>query len=247
MSSVLLQTYEISKQFSSFVAVDKVDMTVNEGEIFGIVGPNGAGKSTLFNLLGGVYQPSSGKILFNGVDVTHFKVHNVCRMGIGRTFQHPHYFPSLTVYEHLLVGVHFGSAHKIENIEKEVDTILYQLDISDLKYATVDNLDLFSTKMVMLCSILATRCKLLLLDEPLAGLSINEIRKFIKIITILSQEKHITILIIEHLLDYLLDISDRVMVMHFGKVIYLGNPKSILENDEVTKVYVGDEKLDDES
>ncbi len=234
---MILQTYQVSKSFGKIVALSDVDLEVEKGGIFGIAGPNGAGKSTLFNVISGLYPPSSGKVFFDGHEITRLKPHQVCHRGIARTFQIPKTFPTLTVFDNIRVATTFG-AKRHDSIEEVIDL----LNLRDHANTMANNLDLYTTKMVMLAAALATDCRLLMLDEPLAGLSIVEISEFLKVVRKIKQERDITIMIIEHLLDTLVDISDRMMILHNGGVIYTGEPEKITQDRKVIEVYLGEEE-----
>ena len=234
---MILQTHQVSKTFGKLAALDEVDLQVEKGEIFGIAGPNGAGKSTLFNVISGFYPPSSGKIVLDGHDITRLRSHQVCHKGLARTFQIPKTFPTMTVYDNIRVGAVFG-AKKVSHIDEIVDFLNLKEQVKRL----ATNLELYTIKLVMLATALASDCKLLLLDEPLAGLSIVEITEFLKLIQKINKERQITIMIIEHLLDMLIDISDRMMILHNGGVIYTGKPEEITQDRKVVEVYLGVKK-----
>ena len=234
---MILQTHRVSKSFGKIVALSDVDLQVEKGEIFGIAGPNGAGKSTLFNVISGLYPPSSGRVFFDGHEITRLKPHQVCRRGIARTFQIPKTFPTLTVYDNIRVATTFGARRRVH-----IDEVIDFLNLRDYADTIANNLDLYTTKMVMLAAALATDCRLLMLDEPLAGLSMVEISDFLNVVRKIKQERDITIIIIEHLLDTLVDISDRMMILHNGGIIYTGEPGKITQDRKVIEVYLGEEE-----
>jgi len=239
---MILETRGVSKSFGKLAALTDVDLQVEEGEIFGIAGPNGAGKSTLFNVISGYYPPSSGKILFDGHDITRLKSHQVCHRGLARTFQIPKTFPTMTVYDNIRVGTTFGSRRK-----DGIDTVIDFLNLDDQADMVASNLDLYTTKLVMLGAALATDCKFLMLDEPLAGLSIVEINDFLAVVRKIREERHITIMMIEHLLDTLVDVSDRMMILHNGGVIFTGEPEKIRQDRKVIEVYLGEKEENGDS
>ncbi|MBU2646607.1 ABC transporter ATP-binding protein [bacterium] len=244
---MILQTVRLSKNFAGLVALSNVDLTVAQGEIFGIAGPNGAGKSTLFNVIAGTFPPSTGEIFFAGHNITRLKSHQICHLGLGRTFQIPATFPTLSVYDNLRVGAVFGSGsvrgltnHRA--VAEQIRKTLSFLDLTACQDQPATNLDIYSMKLVMLGSILCTDCQVIMLDEPLAGLSILEIRSFLDLIRRINQEMGITVIIIEHLLDMLIEISQRMMILHNGKIIFLGEPEAVRETEEVINVYLGTEE-----
>ncbi len=244
---MILQTVNLSKKFDGLTALSDVDLTIEKGEIFGIAGPNGAGKSTLFNVIAGTFLPSAGEIFFNGHNVTRLKAHQICHLGLGRSFQIPQTFPTLSVRDNLRVGAVFGNGpeRKAENKKASVEQIkktLSFLDLTSCQDSLATNLDIYTTKLVMLGSILCTGCHLIMLDEPLAGLSISEIKSFLDLVHKINKEMGITVVVIEHLLDMLIDISERMLILHNGKIIYFGEPEAVRESEEVVNVYLGKEE-----
>lgn len=230
----MFETRHISKSFGKLTALSDVSFEVEQGEIFGIAGPNGAGKTTLFNVISSVYSPTSGQVFFDGKDVTNCKPHEICRLGIARTFQIPTTFHTLSVYDNLRVGAVFGAGKP-----DRVSEVLNFLNLESRQNTLARNLDLYTTKLVMLGAALATDCKLLMLDEPMAGLSIVEINNFLEVIRKVNQEKGITIIIIEHLLDILISISKRMMILSDGEMLYLGSSEKVTEDRRVVEVYLG--------
>lgn len=232
---MILETRELSKNFGKLAALVDASFQVEEGEIFGIAGPNGAGKSTLFNVIAGVYPPSSGQIFFEGQDITGLSPHQICHRGIARTFQIPTTFHSMSVYDNIQVGATFGGRRK-DHIPK----IIEFLNLDGKAHALAKDLDLYTTKLVMLGATLATDCRLLMLDEPMAGLSIVEIEDFLSIVRKINQEWKITIVIIEHLLDVLIGVSMRMLILHDGQVLYTGAPEEVTQDRRVVEVYLGE-------
>lgn len=237
---VILETKGLSKSFGHLDALVEVDLAIEEGEIFGIAGPNGAGKSTLFNVVAGVYPATAGRIIFDGKDITKLKAYQVCHRGLARTFQIPQTFKTMSVYENIRVGATFGSHGGARARRKRIEEVLKFLNLTDQRDKKASNLDLYTTKLVMLGVAMATDCKLLMLDEPLAGLSMVEINSFREVVGKVNQELKITIIMIEHLLDHLIDVSKRMMVLHNGAIIYLGEPGGVRQDKKVVEVYVGE-------
>jgi len=230
----MLETQRISKSFSKIVALTDVSFNVEQGEIFGIAGPNGAGKSTLFNVITGIYPPTSGKVLFQGHDITKLRPHEVCLRGIGRTYQIPAAFHTMTVYDNLRIGSIFGSQGK-----RKVEDILNFLSLTAYAEKEASNLDLYTTKLVMLGAVLATDCKLLMLDEPMAGFSIVEINLFLELLRKVNQEWGLTLIVIEHLLDILIGLTSRMMILADGALLYLGPSEGVTNDRHVVEVYLG--------
>lgn len=230
----ILEVEGVSKHFGSLVALSDVGFEVQEGELFGIAGPNGAGKSVLFNVISGFYRPSAGGVLFEGRSIVGLSPHQICHLGLVRTFQTPATFHSLTVRENVLVGGLFGAGQR-----DRVQEILEFLELEGVAAAPATNLDLFTTKKVVLGATLATGCKLLLLDEPMAGFSHVEIERFLELVRRINRDWGITIMIIEHLLDVLIGITDRMTILHYGQVLYSGAPDEVKRHPKVVDVYLG--------
>lgn len=238
---MILETQGLSKTFGKLAAVQNISFGVEEGEIFGIAGPNGAGKSTLFNMVAGFYPPTAGKVIFRGEDITRLPADKVCRKGIARTFQIPSTFHTLNVYDNIRIGATFGRQgrdhHK--NLKEQIDEIVDVLGLREKINLSSANLDLYTTKVVLLGAALATDCKLLMLDEPMAGFTMVEIENYLALVRKIREEMKITVIIIEHLLDILIDVSDRMMIINNGELLYLGDPEKVTEDRRVVEVYLG--------
>lgn len=230
----ILEVQGLSKHFGSLEALRDVTFAVDEGEIFGIAGPNGAGKSVLFTTIAGFYRPSSGVVRFRGEDIVGLGPHQICHRGLVRTFQTPALFHSLSVRDNVRIGARFGA----EGVDR-VDEILRFLELDGIAERAATNLDLYTTKSVVLASALATDCRVLLLDEPMAGFSFGEIERYLELVARIRSDWGVTLLIIEHLLDVLIGVSDRMMVLHYGEVLYSGVPEDVRKHDKVVDVYLG--------
>lgn len=230
----MLETQGISKSFGKIVALTDVSFHVDQGEIFGIAGPNGAGKSTLFNVITGIYPPTSGKVIFQGRDITRLRPHEICLRGIGRTYQIPAAFHTMTVFDNIRIGSVFGSQGR-----RKVNDILDFLNLVSYADKQASNLDLYTTKLTMLGAVLATDCKLLMLDEPMAGFSIVEINRFLELLRKVNQEWGLTLIVIEHLLDILIGLTGRMMILADGALLYLGPSEGVTNDQRVVEVYLG--------
>jgi ABC-type branched-subunit amino acid transport system ATPase component len=237
---MILEVNGVSKKFGQLAALAEVDLQLGAGEILGVAGPNGAGKSTLFNVIAGYFPPSHGRILFQGRDITALGSHKVCHLGLARTFQIPQVFTSLSVYDNVRVGATFGSGYRVKPRQRIVQEVLELVGLKAFSQTRASNLDLYTTKLVMLAAALATDCRVLLLDEPLGGLSIEEMSRFLALVQKLNQELGLSIIIIEHLLDHLIEISHRMVILHNGSVIYNGTPEGIRRDRKVIEVYLGE-------
>lgn len=230
----ILVVKSLNKSFGDLVAVDDLSFDVKKGEILGIAGPNGAGKTTLFNLISGKLH-GSGEIICDGTNINGLKPHQTCHKGIARTFQIPLLFSTLSVYQNIWIGAHFGARNGEERINEVVDFVGLQEKTKD----AAGNVDLFSMKLTMLAMALATKPNILLLDEPAGGLSPAEIEQTMQLLGKIKGELNITIIVIEHLMQVLMRIANRLMVMHNGKKICIGPPAEIVENRVVKEIYLG--------
>jgi len=250
---MLLEVSGLTKHFGGLAAVSQLDFHVNKGEILGLIGPNGAGKTTVFNLITGVFPPTKGRVVFDGVDITHKKPHQVAQLGIGRTFQLNPLFGDFTVLENISASFHLHPKSSLLDIyfntatyrRNEAYILEQSLEIAKLagldrvKYELAKNLPHGYQKMLGMARALATRPKLLLLDEPIAGMNPDEIDSALTNIKN-TQQQGVTILIVEHNMQ-ILDLCDRVVVISFGQKITEGLPQEVRANEEVIKAYFGDE------
>jgi branched-chain amino acid transport system ATP-binding protein len=235
---MILTTQGVSKSFGKLQALLRVDLQVAEGEVFGIAGPNGAGKSTLFNVIAGTFPPTEGRISLNGRDITRLKSHRICRLGLARTFQVPQTFATLSVFDNIRVGATFGRGRAGRQRDR-IDKTIEFLGLQRFRETPASNLDLYTTKLVMMAACLATDCRLLMLDEPLAGLAMNEIADFLGVVRHVNRDGGITVLMIEHILDALIDISSRMLILDNGEVIFSGDPQAVRSDPKVIEVYLG--------
>lgn len=237
----MLHCIEVSKQFGGLQALKKVDFTVNNTEIAGLVGPNGSGKSTLLNLISGVYKPDSGQVLFLGEDITKLPPYKICAKGITKTAQTVQSFPEMTAIENVLTSVLFNekkSAGKIEPLQRAQEL----LDFVGLGKEKFDlqakKLNVVELRRVQLAKALATSPKLLLLDELLTGLTPKECDEAIELIKLINKQG-VTVLIVEHVMRVIMGLCDRVIVLHHGEKICEGTPKQVVNDENVVKVYLG--------
>ena len=236
--STILEVAGVSKAFGSLKVIDDFDFELAEGEALGIIGPNGAGKSTLFNLITGSLQPNSGSIRFEGADITQIPAYRRCRLGIGRSYQIPHPFGGMTVFENLLVGAAFG---KNQTEVQSYDACARILDLTGLlekSNVLAGQLTLLERKRLELARALATSPKALLLDEIAGGLTEPEIQELIQTIRIIRSE-NISVIWIEHIVHALMSVIDRLIVINFGKKLEDGDPETVIKSPEVQEVYMG--------
>lgn len=239
-NSAILQVEDVGKRFGDLAAVSHLNFEVNNEEIFGIAGPNGAGKTTLFNLIAGALK-GTGSILLYGNEISSLSAHNIARLGIARTFQIPTLFKGLTVFDNVRIGAYFGRTKADANRTSDVEVtekILEDLGIESLGDSSITKVNLFQKSLVMLACALATNPKLLLLDEPVGGLSPGEIEKLTAKIEEIQQKHQLTVLIIEHLMNILTSLSDRLLIINNGQKVRLGSPDEVVNDPEVQDIYL---------
>ena len=242
----LLSVQGISRSFGALVALDGLWFDVHAGEIFGIAGPNGAGKSTLLNVCSGLLKPSSGKIFFAGERVDGQPMHRLCHKALARTFQIPQLFASLSVAENVAVGATFGLGKKsIEGRTKKefLDDVIAECGVAAKRDMTASKVDLLTRKMTMLAAALATKPKLVFMDEPLAGFTSAEIERMVELILHLRKTFNITFMIIEHKVRGLTRMSDRIMILHHGQCICLDTALNAMRDPKVIEIYLGSESV----
>lgn len=238
--SLILEVNNATKQFGGLMANSDISFTVEEGSVVGVVGPNGAGKTTLFNSISGTHNLTSGSIIFEGIDITKKKANQICKLGLGRTFQIPQSLNDMTVYENVLVG----ALSKYKNIISARDFTEEILDICELskyKNTLVGNMNVIQKKRIEISRALATKPKLLLLDETMAGLTNTERQDAVELIRQINK-MGVTILTIEHVMDVVMAVSDKVVVIDSGKLLLEGTPDEVTSNEEVIKAYLGESK-----
>jgi branched-chain amino acid transport system ATP-binding protein len=240
---VLLEVLGVSKRFGGLLALDNVGFGIGEGEIVGLIGPNGAGKTTLFNLINGVIKPDQGSIVFANHDITGWPPEKVARLGLARTHQIVKPLNELTVLDNVVVGACFGSEHlPLTQARKAALEVLDMVGLATRKDALARELTLASKKRLEVARSLAARPKAILLDEVLAGLNPAEVAHMIEIIRVI-RERGISIFMIEHLMQAIMDLSDRIIVLNFGKKIAEGTPTEIARDEQVLEAYLGDPNI----
>lgn len=246
MTVPIFETSSVVKRFGGLTAVDQVSISVQEGHVFGIAGPNGAGKTTFFDLVTGLVRIDEGDVRFRGESIARSSVNKICHLGIARTFQHPSVFDSQTVLANAVVGARFGSGRSwLTALRKDPETLEIawrELEFVGLAHQSdveAGPLPVFDKKRLMIASALATGPAMLFLDEPFGGLTLAEIDELIDLLTRIK-DRGVTIVMIEHVMRALMALSDRVLILNQGKVLFEGTPREVVAHDEVVRVYLGE-------
>jgi branched-chain amino acid transport system ATP-binding protein len=242
----ILKVEKVFKDFTGLQVLLDVNLEVVEGERHAIIGPNGAGKSTLFNLITGYYKPSEGKIFFNGRDITKQPIHKIARMGLSRSFQIINIFPMMTVYQNVRNAIiskfnrrfnWFSFLNRSEEIRRETDKILELVHMADVRDGLASELSYGRQRQLELALTQARDPVLMMLDEPTAGLDVEETREFVELIKEVTEGK--TLVVVEHDMDVVFGLADRITVLNYGKILVTGTPDEIQDNEEVRKAYLG--------
>ncbi len=256
--SCILETRDIGIQFGGLKAVDNVNFKAEEGEITALIGPNGAGKTTLFNLIAGFYQPTSGKVYFKGQDITSLKPYQRTRIGLARTFQNINLFKDMSVMDNALVGQHCRMTYdpitamlslpakrkQEKQSREEIIKILDFMGLANVANEKAGSLSYGMQKNLEIARAMATRPELLLLDEPASGLNTQELDQLSQRV-LRMRDMGITVVLIEHKMDVVMNISHKIMVLNFGECIAFGTPEEISDDQQVIEAYLGKEDEED--
>lgn len=257
VTDVLLSIEKLSKSFGGLKAVSDLNIEINSGELIGLIGPNGAGKTTAFNLLTGVYEPSEGKMLFEGKDVSGLKPYQVTHRGIARTFQNIRLFGDLTVIDNVKIAYHqhvkystFSAILRLpsyfsgeDEMESKAFELLKLFNLQGKAREIAKNLPYGEQRRLEIARAMATQPKLLLLDEPAAGMNPQETHDLMELIHWIRDNFKLTILLIEHDMSLVMGVCERIYVLDYGTIIAHGNPEEIKNNPKVIEAYLGEEAI----
>jgi branched-chain amino acid transport system ATP-binding protein len=246
---MIVRAEKVSKHFGGLKAVDEVDLRLKAGQLTSIIGPNGAGKTTLFNLIAGVYRPTSGQVIFKDKDITDLPLHRVSRLGITKTYQISHVFPSLTVFENLRIAAQsretsfnfWRQAASYRTVNSQAERILEKVQLAERRNQAASTLSHGERRYLEIGIALATSPEVLLLDEPTAGMSCAETMLCSDLIKALNVSLKLSIVLVEHDMSVVMNISDEVVVLNEGRVLAVGSPQEVSDNEDVQSVYLGDQ------
>ncbi len=236
---VILEGKGISKSFGALMAVNRVDFSLQDGEILGLIGPNGAGKTTLFNVIVGVYPPTQGEILYKGKVISGKKPHEICRLGIAKTSQITRPFSAMSVIENVAIGGLYGKSLHLREAIKEAGGILEFVGLDRVKDSLPGSITVSDRRRMELARALATGARVILLDETMAGLTPTEIEEALALVREIRNQGR-TLLVVEHVMRAVMGISDRIMVLNYGEKIAEGPPKAVAEDRRVIEAYLGE-------
>jgi len=247
-SEIILETQNIRREFGALVAVDNVSIRVRKNSLHAIIGPNGAGKTTFFNLLSGNIEPTSGRVIFKGRDITHQPVHRTIHFGIGRSFQITNIFPNLTVFENIRLACQalgrdnfkfWRAASSFKQYETRTWEVIAKVGLKDRDHTPARTLPHGDQRKLELGMILAPDPEVLLLDEPTAGMASEQVPELIALIQEIQKAENKTVMLVEHNMNVVMRVSDVITVMHLGNVLAEGTPAEIAANKEVQTAYLG--------
>jgi branched-chain amino acid transport system ATP-binding protein len=248
----LLDVQEVTVRFGGIVALNGLSFTIDDGQICGLIGPNGAGKTTMFNVVSRIYQPTTGRVVFDGHDLLGVPAHGIAKLGIARSFQNLALFPSMTLLQNTMTGAHstgnvgfVRSAFRIgvrgeeRRLEREAFSILHRLGLAELAFRPAAGLPFGTLKRLEIARALASKPKLLLLDEPASGLTHSEVDELSETIRTVRDQFGLTVLLVEHHMSMVMGISDKVVAMEFGSKICEGTPSEVRNDPHVIAAYLG--------
>jgi len=240
-SKPILQVSNLTKRFGNLVAVNNVSLQIDGGEIVGLIGPNGAGKTTFFNTITGLYTPDEGRVFFKGEDITGAPPHKICKLGMSRTFQVTKAFTEMTVEETVRVGAY--NRHGEDDVAEKVDEVIAFCGLEEIRHQKCGDLGLAPLRRVELARAMATEPDLLLLDEAGAGLTAAELAELMEILRRLNREQGVTLCVVEHVMQMVMGLCERIFVLDAGELIAEGTPEEISNNPRVIEAYLGERAI----
>ena len=237
----ILEGIDITHRFGGLMAVDNANFHVDQGEIVGLIGPNGAGKTTVFNIVSGAIKPTLGKVKFKGEDITAVKPHQICHMGLARTFQTTKLFTNMSAFDNIKLALLFGNPERKigrKEAEKEINQLFAVMGMLSDRNKPVKEMSLAMQKRLEIVRALATNPQMLLLDEVMSGLTPKELTQSMQLITQL-RDRGITIFMIEHVMQAIMGVCDRLIVFHYGSKIAEGTPSEVVKDPTVNAIYLG--------
>lgn len=237
----ILEVKRLTKAFGGLVAIKRLDLIVHEGEIMGLIGPNGSGKTTSFNLISGFLKPDQGVVAFAGRDITGLKPHKICHIGVARTFQLTRPFAGMTALQNVMIGRMYGGdpIGSMRKAEEECEGLLQFVGLGGRAKFLVSSFGVVDRKRLEVARALATKPKLLLLDEMMSGLNPTEMEEAIRLVQAIGG-KGITLMVVEHVMKAIIDLSHRLVVLNYGEKIAEGEPREVLKNPTVVEAYLGE-------
>jgi branched-chain amino acid transport system ATP-binding protein len=236
-SEQILKTSKLTKSFGNLIAVNQVELEIHQEEIVGLIGPNGAGKTTFFNLITGLEIPDEGQVIFKGIDITSMPPHKICKLGMSRTFQVTRSFAGMSVEEAIRVGAY--NRREEREVQKKVDWVIKFFELEDIRDYKCSDLGLASLRKVEVARAAATEPDLLLLDEVGAGLTTTELLRLMSELKRLNEETKITLCVVEHVMQMVMGLCERIFVLDAGELIAKGLPSEISNNQRVIEAYLG--------
>lgn len=236
-SEQILKTSKLTKSFGNLIAVNQVELEIHQEEIVGLIGPNGAGKTTFFNLITGLEIPDEGQVIFKGIDITSMPSHKICKLGMSRTFQVTRSFAGMSVEEAIRVGAY--NRREEREVQKKVDWVIKFFELEDIRDYKCSDLGLASLRKVEVARAAATEPDLLLLDEVGAGLTTTELLRLMSELKKLNEETKITLCVVEHVMQMVMGLCERIFVLDAGELIAKGLPSEISNNQRVIEAYLG--------
>lgn len=237
LSQPILQVVNVTKKFGNLVAVNNVSFQVQRGEVVGLIGPNGAGKTTLFNVITGVYAPESGQVFFKGVDITGTLPHRICKLGMSRTFQVAQSFNNMTVEDVVRVGAY--NRHDEKEVKAKIEEVIEFCGLEGIRKQMCGSLGVAALRQVELGRTIATEPEMLLLDEVGAGLNATELSEMMDTLRKLNKEAGVTICVVEHVMQVVMGLCQRIVVLDYGELIAEGSPSQISADKRVIEAYLG--------